>query len=99
MTETNEFEGHQPMLDGTQNEAAGNGKSKLRWVALAAAIAFTVFQIAETEMRVAELKADGFGEVAIDSVRNHAYFPMIGAIAGALIFIGIGKLLKRLLAP
>ena len=99
MNETSEFEGHQPILDGTQNEVAGNGKSKLRWVALAAAIAFTVFQIAETEMRVAELETDGFGEVAIASVRNHAYFPMIGAIVGALVFIGIGKLLKRLLAP
>lgn len=68
----------------------------IRWIALAAGLAFTLFQMVSTEFRVTELKAEGFGDVVITSTRNHAYFPLIGGIVGALTSIVIVKALKRL---
>lgn len=68
----------------------------IRWIALAAGIAIMLFQIISTEFRVTELKAEGFGDFVIRSTRNHAYFPLIGGIVGALTSIVIVKALKRL---
>lgn len=59
-------------------------------------LAFIVLQVWTTEARVGELRADGFSEVAISSERNHAYLPMIGALVGSLLFIGIFKAFKSL---
>lgn len=77
--------------------AARKWMTPRRWIALAVGMALTLFQIVSTEFRVAELKAEGFGDVVIESTRNHAYFPLIGGIVGALAFIVAGKAIKRLL--
>lgn len=39
--------------------------------------------------------AQGFTDVAIDSVRNHAYFPMFGGLLGAAVVIGIGVGIRK----
>jgi hypothetical protein len=56
-----------------------------------------VWQIAQTEFRVAKLRSDGFSDFVIDSTRSHAYFPLIGGILGAALFIGAGLAIKRAL--
>lgn len=81
----------------TAEPAASKWMTPRRWIALAVAMALTLFQIVSTEFRVAELTAEGFGDVVITSTRNHAYFPLIGGLVGALAFIGVGKAIKRLL--
>jgi hypothetical protein len=70
------------------------GMTPLRWIALAVAVAITLFQIISTELRVVELRADGFSDFVITSTRNHAYFPLIGGLVGALTVGGIGRMLK-----
>lgn len=71
---------------------------RARWIFAIIGTVFVVWQIFTTEKRVAQLRADGFGEVVIESTRNHAYFPIIGALFGSLLFIGIYTAVKRALS-
>ncbi|MES2986825.1 MAG: hypothetical protein V4808_02865 [Pseudomonadota bacterium] len=59
--------------------------------------AIILWQVVRTEWRIADLRARGFGDVVIESTRDHAYAPLIGAIIGALLCIGIGLAIKRAL--
>lgn len=54
-----------------------------------------IWHAAQTEFRVAQLRADGFSEFVIESTRNHAYFPLIGGLSGAALFIFAGRAIKR----
>lgn len=56
-----------------------------------------LWQVWQTEARVADLRAQGFTDVVISSTRDHAYFPLIGGILGAAIFVGIHLAIKRAL--
>jgi len=51
-------------------------------------------QVARTEWKVATLRERGFSDVVIESTRNHAYFPMIGALAGAVVVVLICKAIQ-----
>lgn len=73
-------------------------KNRSRMVFAAIAVGVILFQIVKTELRVSELRSQGFTDVVTSSTRNHAYFPLIGAIVGALLFTGIGIAVRRLLA-
>jgi uncharacterized membrane protein YeaQ/YmgE (transglycosylase-associated protein family) len=71
--------------------------ARIRWLFAIIGAAFVLLQILATEKRVGQLRADGFSDVAISSTRNHAYFPIIGAVIGSLLFIGIFTAIKRML--
>lgn len=52
------------------------------------------WQVAQTESKVASLRERGFSDFVIESTRNHAYFPMIGALIGAVVAVLIAKAVK-----
>jgi hypothetical protein len=52
------------------------------------------WQVARTEWKVAGLRDRGFSDFVIESTRNHAYFPMIGALIGAAVSVLIVKAVK-----
>lgn len=72
-------------------------KRKTRIILAIIGIGFVLWNIVSTEMRVAQLRDQGFSDFVISSTRNHAYFPMIGAILGSALFIGAGMAIKRLM--
>ena len=80
-------------------ESSPNQSSKRKLSAFFAVIGvgFVLWNIAVTEKRVMDLRSQGFGDFVISSTRNHAYFPMIGAIVGSALFIGVGWAIKRML--
>jgi hypothetical protein len=80
--------------DDQTKTTAPNRRARLMLVLIGTVL--ILWQIAATEYRVAQLRADGFGDVVISSTRNHAYFPIIGAVLGSLLFIGLFTVLKRL---
>jgi len=69
---------------------------RARVIFAAIALCITLFQVAKTEIHVADLRSRGFTDVVISSARNHAYAPLVGAIAGALLFTGIAVGIRRL---
>lgn len=71
-------------------------KPKLRAFFAVIGVGFVLWNIAITEKRVMDLRSQGFGDFVISSTRNHAYFPMIGAIVGSALFIGVGWAIKRM---
>ena len=72
-------------------------RTRSRAVFAVIALCLALFQIISTEMHVADLRSRGFTDVAVSSARNHAYFPLIGAIVGALLFTGIVRVIRQLL--
>lgn len=68
---------------------------KLRVLSAVVLAGVVLWQIVQTEMRVADLRSRGFTHVVIDSTRDHAYFPLIGGLLGAALFIGVGVAIKR----
>lgn len=72
-------------------------KRKLRAFFAIIGVGFVLWNIAVTEKRVMDLRSRGFGDVVISSTRDHAYFPMIGAILGSALFISIGLAMKRMM--
>lgn len=75
----------------------GRSKHTFRVVAAIFAAGITLWQVWKTEAHVADLRARGFTDVAISSARDHAYFPLVGGILGAVIFVGIHFAIKRAL--
>lgn len=71
-------------------------KTRLRVIFATIAFCVVLFQVVKTEIHVADLRSRGFTDVVTTSARNHAYAPLVGAIAGALLFTGIGIGLRRL---
>ena len=59
-------------------------------------VMLTLWVVITTEMRVADLRSQGFSEVVIDSERNHAYFPLVGGLFGAAVSIALVRCAKRL---
>ncbi|KTE78581.1 hypothetical protein [Sphingopyxis sp. A083] len=72
------------------------GKKRARILSALFVGLFVLWQIAATEWRVYKLRAAGFGQVVVDSTRDHAYFPLAGALIGAAVFISAGAMIKRL---
>lgn len=70
---------------------------KLRTCLAVIGAGFVLWNIAATERRVMDLRSQGFGDVVISSTRDHAYLPMIGAILGSALFIGVFWAMKRLM--
>lgn len=56
-----------------------------------------LWNIVRTELRVADLRNRGFGDVVVASVRDHAYFPLIGAMVGGALSMALVFGVKRLL--
>ena len=56
---------------------------------------FVLLQVIATENRVRDLQSRGFSDFVIESTRNHAYFPIIGAVIGAVMFSLIFTAIKR----
>ncbi|WP_312815406.1 hypothetical protein [Brevundimonas sp.] len=74
-----------------------DGRRVLLYLSLAGVSGLVLWTVVKTERRVRELVAQGFTDVAIDSVRNHAYFPMFGSLLGAAVMIGVVVTVKRFL--
>ncbi|WP_312135072.1 hypothetical protein [Brevundimonas sp.] len=72
-----------------------DGRRVLLYLSLAGVAGLVLWTVVKTELRVRELVAQGFTDVAIDSVRNHAYFPMFGSLLGAAVVIGIGVGIRK----
>lgn len=66
-------------------------------ISLIIAVCIAAWVIVKTEMRVRELAAQGFTDVVFESVRNHAYAPLIGAYVGSLVSVLIFMAIKRLI--
>lgn len=82
----------------TEEPSPGHrSKRKLRAFFAIIGAGFVLWNIAITEKRVIDLRSQGFGDVVISSTRDHAYFPMIGAILGSALFIGVGFVAKRVM--
>ena len=85
--------------------AANDGKgpankrrfTPLRIVLLCIGAVFLLLQVLSTENRVRDLQSRGFSDVAIESTRNHAYFPIIGAFIGAVVFSLAFIVIKRVI--
>lgn len=58
----------------------------LRILLLCIGALFVVWEVLNTEHRVRDLQSRGFSDFVIESTRNHAYFPIIGAFIGAIVF-------------
>lgn len=69
-------------------------KRRIRMIGGLVFAAVVIGQIFVTERRVMDLRSRGFGDVVIDSTRDHAYFPLIGAILGAGLAIAAVKAIK-----
>ena len=89
----------EPQADEEVKSDVPEARAKRRRILLIAApcSVWVLWMVAKTEKHVANLHAQGFTDVAIDSARNHAYFPIIGAILGAGLFIAISIGIKRCL--
>lgn len=74
-----------------------DGRRVLLYLSLAGVVGLVLWTVVKTELRVRELVAQGFTDVAIDSTRNHAYFPMFGSLLGAAVMIGVVVTVKRFL--
>lgn len=72
-----------------------DGRRVLLYLSLAGVAGLVLWTVVKTELRVRELVAQGFTDVAIDSVRNHAYFPMFGSLLGAAVMIALVFVVKR----
>lgn len=72
-------------------------KRRIRVISLVFVLGLITWQVVYTEWQVARLRSQGFTDVVIDSTRNHAYFPLIGGVLGAALFIGIANAIKRAL--
>lgn len=71
-------------------------KRTMRIVIGLGGLGFMLWNVVGTELRVMRLRSAGFGDVVVASTRDHAYFPMIGAILGAITSIGLVLVIKRL---
>lgn len=87
----------EPHLPGDEQSSIRTGESKRSFRILAAvfALGITLWQVWKTEVSVADLRARGFTDVVISSTRDHAYFPLVGGILGAAIFIRIHLVIRR----
>ncbi|MEG1452536.1 hypothetical protein [Brevundimonas sp.] len=74
-----------------------DGRRVLLYLSLAGVVGLVLWTVVKTELRVRELVAQGFTDVAIDSARNHAYFPLFGSLLGAAVMIGVVVTVKRFL--
>lgn len=72
-----------------------DGRRVLFYLSLAGVAGVVLWTVVKTELRVRELVAQGFTDVAIDSTRNHAYFPLFGGLLGAAIMIALVFVVKR----
>ena len=79
-------------------ETKPDSSRRLRLAIGGAMAAYVIWVVLETEHRVSRLRDDGFSGFVIESARNHAYFPLIGGILGAALAIGLGGLIKKLMA-
>lgn len=90
-----------PDLSPSDGTPRPNHKSRLkrniRFGLVAVAVGFILWTIVRTEWHVMKLREQGFGDVVTSSVRDHAYLPMTGAIAGAVLSIGSMLAAKSLL--
>ena len=88
-----------PQRPGDEQFPGRTGWSKhaFRIAAGTFAVGIILWQVWKTETHVADLRVQGFTDVAISSARDHAYFPLVGGILGAAIFIGIHRVIKRAL--
>lgn len=75
-----------PAANGSKVPARERRFTPLRIVLLCIGAVFLLLQVLSTENRVRDLQSRGFTDVAIESTRNHAYFPIIGALIGAVVF-------------
>lgn len=69
-------------------------KIAVRIILGAVIVGVAAWQIAQTEWKVATLRERGFSDFVIESTRNHAYFPMIGGLIGAVLAVLIVKAIK-----
>ncbi|PZO02492.1 MAG: hypothetical protein DCF29_13665 [Alphaproteobacteria bacterium] len=69
----------------------------LRILLLCIGALFVVWEVLNTEHRVRDLQSRGFSDVVIESMRNHAYFPIIGAFIGAVVFSLAFIVIKRVI--
>jgi len=81
--------------DNKTTSPHNDGRRVLLYLSLAGVAGLVLWTVVKTELRVRELVAQGFTDVAIDSVRNHAYFPMFGGLLGAAVVIGIGVGIRK----
>ena len=83
------------------NDGEGPAKKRrftpLRILLLCIGAVFVLLQVLSTENRVRYLQSIGLPEVAIDSTRAHAYFPIIGAFIGAVVFSLAFIVIKRVI--
>ncbi|GAA0384543.1 hypothetical protein GCM10009093_09350 [Brevundimonas terrae] len=83
--------------DNKTTSPHNDGRRVLLYLSLAGVVGLVLWTVVKTELRVRELVAQGFTDVAIDSTRNHAYFPMFGSLLGAAVMIGVVVTVKRFL--
>ena len=82
-------------------DAKSGNNWPVRIILLLVCAAYVGWTVLETEHRVSILLQQGFepGGAGIESVRNHAYWPMIGgivgSIVGALLFVAIRKVIRN----
>ena len=77
--------------------AHNDGRRLLLYLSLAGVAALVLWTVVKTELRVRELVSQGFTDVAIDSTRNHAYFPLFGSLLGAALTIAVVVMAKPVL--
>ncbi|MDX8356857.1 hypothetical protein [Sphingopyxis terrae] len=73
-------------------------KRRVRIIAALIVVLSVLWQVGTTEWRIHQLRAQGFGQVVVDSTRDHAYFPLAGGLIGATLFVLAGRAIKRLLS-
>ncbi|QIG54550.1 hypothetical protein G6N82_10640 [Altererythrobacter sp. BO-6] len=86
----------QPLDEMAETKPKSNRRLRLAIGGVTAA--YVILVILETEHKVSRLRDDGFDGFVIESTRNHAYFPLIGAMLGAALAIGLVRLIKKLMA-
>ena len=82
--------------DGTAAHPATGVRKRHLWLFLLSAM-LILWVVVTTEIRVVDLRSQGFTDVVIDSERNHAYFPLIGGLFGSVAFIALVRGARRLL--
>lgn len=85
-----------PPEDTGVSTPSRRSKRTMRIVIGLVGLGFVLWNVVGTELRVMRLRSAGFGDVVVASTRDHAYFPIIGAVLGAITSIGLVLVIKRL---